>query len=178
MIKNTGGTMQYMILRRTLTMDLVPLSYVVEGFLRVSFSAMEPKIVSSPTATTIASAEPPTTLVPMKAMLLQPRISVPCTGSAYLVTPPDSPVRADWSTLRWLDLIILTSAGTMSPVSRMMMSPTTSSLESISISTPSRRTVMMVVTILTNCAAAFELRVSWMKVTIPLTRISVVRITK
>ena len=80
--------------------------------------------------------------------------------------------------MRWLDLIILTSAGTMSPVSRMMMSPTTSSLESISISTPSRRTVMMVVTILTNCAAAFELRVSWMKVTIPLTRISVVRITK
>jgi len=58
------------------------------------------------------------------------------------------------------------------------MSPTTSSLESISISVSSRRTVMMVVTMLTSLAAALELRVSWMKVTVPLTRIRVVRMTK
>ena len=95
MMMNTGGTIRYISLSRTFTMDLLPLSYVVGAFFLVSFSAMEPNIVSSPTATTIASAEPPTTLVPMNAMLLQPRISSQLTASACLVTPPDSPVRAD-----------------------------------------------------------------------------------
>ena len=119
------------------------------------------------------------TFVPMKARLLHPR-TLPSHGStsAYLVTAPDSPVRADWSTWRWLELMILTSAGTISPVSRMMMSPTTSSLESISVSVSSRRTVIMVVTMLTSLAAARELRVSWMNVTVPLTRMSVVRMMK
>lgn len=58
------------------------------------------------------------------------------------------------------------------------MSPTTSSLESTSISESSRTTVMIVVTMLTSLAAALLLRVSWTKVTVPLTRISVVRMTK
>ena len=92
-----------------------------------------------------------------------------------MVTSPDSPVSADWSTLRWLDLIILTSAGIMSPESKITISPTTRSLESTSISTPSRRRVMMVVTMLRSLAAALLLRVSWMNVMVPLMKISEVR---
>ena len=59
-------------------------------------SAIPPNTVSSPTATTTATAEPPTTLVPMKAMLSHERtFPWQSTGVLCLLTGLDSPVNAD-----------------------------------------------------------------------------------
>ena len=78
---------------------------------------------------TTAVAVPLTTLVPRKPTLGSssgPRSAASRTAPADFSTGSDSPVRIDWLTNRSLAERRMTSAGTMSPADRWMMSPGTS----------------------------------------------------
>ena len=62
------------------------------------------------------------------------------TGAISFVTGTDSPVKAASSICNELALNRRKSAGTTSPASRITISPTTISLESIALTSPPRRT--------------------------------------
>ncbi len=93
-------------------------------------SAILPTSVSMPHATTTALPLPYTTVEPLYNMFfLSPRVtsSLPCfkyKTSISLLTGTDSPVKAASSAFRECDSRIRQSAGTVSPASKTITSPT------------------------------------------------------
>ena len=107
-----------------------------------SMSAMAPICVCLPVPVTTASALPRTTNVEAKSILnTEPRAVCPSpTTPSRLSTGSDSPVSDDSSALSERASIILQSAGTRSPSSSSITSPTVSSAAGSFIRLPSRST--------------------------------------
>ena len=81
----------------------------------------------------------------------------------FLLTPSDSPVRDDSSTIRLFDSIKIKSAGTFIPSSKSTMSPIVSSSESIVLISPSLFTMACFVINVLSISTAFWERYSCIK---------------
>ena len=114
---------------------------------------------------TTAVAEPLSTLEPRKQRLGRSSgfSTSAGAGSALRSTGKASPVSAAWFRNRSLAESTRTSAGTISPAARWMMSPGTKSLSGISASVPPRTTVAVLLTIAWSFSAALSARISWKK---------------
>ena len=97
-------------------------------------------------------------------------------GASVFSTGMDSPVSVDWLMNRSFATKTRASAGTISPAERKMISPGTSSFKGISIRTPARCTVAVVLTISLSFSAAESARFSWTKRNVTL-RITIEKIT-
>ena len=163
LITNTSGTMTSMNRSMSHVKREMPLSKAVCGRCSVSDSAMPPRYVSRPVATTRASAEPLSTLVPRKAMSVSSigdRPGGPRSVSNFSIGS-DSPVSEPWITNRSLAETTRTSAGIMSPAASLTTSPGTSCETGVSWSWPSRRTVAVTEIIALSLVAALSAFASW-----------------
>jgi hypothetical protein len=98
--------------------------------------------------------------------------SLPDTASTDLATGIDSPVRPASSISSVADTRIRPSAGTLSPASKLTMSPGTSSSAGIPSISPSRRTRAVMISICRRAATLSAALPSWCR---PITALSTVR---
>ena len=119
-----------------------------------------PISVSIPVATTTAFPLPYTTVLPINAIFfLSPRGTSPLGASMtsqVLSTGTDSPVSAASSIFILAHSIILASAGTASPASSTITSPTTKSSLLTVICLPSRNTLLVAAAISCSASIAFS----------------------
>ena len=100
--------------------------------------AILPILVSIPTLSTTTLPQPFLTSVPIYTLHTSLFLSFLAT---IFCTAHDSPLNKDSSTFKSVSSIIYPSAGTLSPASNNITSPTTTSCASITITLPSRITV-------------------------------------
>ncbi len=126
-MKNTSGTMTAMKRIISQVKRCTPWSKLLGWWRPTMLCAMPPKYVLRPVVTIAAVAEPLSTLVPMKQMLLSSSGATPVRVStaSNFSTGNDSPVRLAWLMNRSLAPSTRTSAGTMSPAARATTSPGT-----------------------------------------------------
>ena len=162
LVTNTTGTI-------TSTMPIIsqvnrarPTSNAVGACGAATAPESPPSSVSRPVATTTASAVPLATLVPSQATESSSRGGRPgvVSARANFSTGNDSPVSAACDTNRSLAATSLTSAGTMSPAARWIMSPGTSRSTGNSTGPPSRTTVACSRSSADSAAAASSARAS------------------
>ena len=161
-IRKIANTRTITNLTMRLLYSRMPRSNAVSGADIASLRASSPNCVSSPVRTTMASAEPETTLLPKKTAF-----SIFCTGepggdgAGDFSTGNDSPVSDAWFTKKSLQVIILQSAGTKSPADKRTMSPGTRNLRGTSRAAPSRTTVAVFRIILRSFSASSRAVYSW-----------------
>ena len=134
--KNTIGTIININFIRSILTLFIPFSKLVKFLVSVSVEAIVPKYVWFPVAITTPVALPLIMLVPNKQILsssLTFKFSFLFFRTEYFSTGSDSPVKEDWLTNKSLLVIILISAGIISPAERYTISPGTISLISISL---------------------------------------------
>ncbi len=149
-IKKTIGTITAMKRSKTLLTFFTPRSKLVSPRDLVDCEAMSPKKVASPVFKTSTFPWPLKTSVPIKAKFSKSS-AVTVFGSrswtsvaTYFSTGSDSPVNEDWFTNKSFAQIKRASAGIISPVDRLTISPGTISSIGISWVTPSRVTEVVV----------------------------------
>ena len=165
---STTGTITSMKRMSTQETALTPFSKVVLGGFSSTCRASAPSMVSPPTASTTAVAEPLMTLLPRKARFgASVRAPPAAAGPPLFSTGSLSPVRADWLTDRSFAARMRTSAGIMSPAQRCTTSPATMSSSGTSSRRQARSTQAVVCSMLPSRAATLPLRVSCTKRSAP-----------
>ncbi len=144
--RTTNTNVMTVVFKMNLLMRSTPLTSSLSAWTEDALAEMAASFVLTPVAVTSATALPRTTTAPCRRSCSSP-ISAPPTppsaDAARLETGMLSPVKVVSSTNRSRDSRTVASAGTMSPDSRLSMSPGTRSSVTTSCSLPSRHTVMV-----------------------------------
>ena len=124
---------------------------------KITFSAILPNSVSIPVAMAIPFPLPFVITLPANAIFFLSASSVFLINkSVFLDFGIDSPVKIDSFISKFLVSISLISAGTFAPVSKSIISPTTTSSELISFNIPSLITLVFIFIIFCNFSALFS----------------------
>ena len=124
-----------------------------------SISAILPTCVRMPVEVTIARPVPCVTAVPLNTMLARsPNAFADCKVSGRLLTATDSPVRLASAMRKEAAAISRPSAETASPSPRTRISPGTTSVVSMRLTRPSRKTEVCGALILAKASTASSAR--------------------